>query len=45
MECPENDCRDFDFDFEPAEPSELGWDPYAGQYMDDDPIDPWEPFD
>jgi hypothetical protein len=24
------------------EPSDLGWDPYAGQYLDDDPIDPYE---
>ena len=24
------------------EPSELGFDPYSGAYIDDDPIDPYE---
>jgi hypothetical protein len=31
---------DFEFEFEePPEPSDLGFDPYAGTYVDDDPID------
>lgn len=31
-----------DFDYEEDEPSELGFDPYAGQYLDDESIDPYE---
>jgi len=31
-----------DFDDEPPEPSDLGFDPYAGGYVDDAPINPWE---
>ena len=33
---------DEDFDTEPTEPSDLGFDPYAGDYIDDDPIDIYE---
>ena len=36
-----------DDDYEPDEPSDLGFDPYAGDYIDDDPVDiyDYEPFD
>jgi hypothetical protein len=37
LEDPEDNYLPFD-----EEPSDLGWDPYAGQYLDDDPIDPYE---
>jgi len=33
------DPEDFETEYEPAEPSDLGFDPYAGGYIDDDPID------
>ena len=42
------DEDDFDneawLDNEPSEPSDLGFDPYAGGYVDDDPIDPFEDY-
>lgn len=31
-----------DLDNEPAEPSDLGFDAYAGTYIDDDPVDLFE---
>lgn len=34
-----------DLDNEPAEPSDLGFDPYSGTYIDDDPIDEYDYFD
>lgn len=33
---------DLDFDNEPNESSDLGFDAYAGTYVDDDPIDPYD---
>lgn len=31
-----------DDDYEPAEPSDLGFDPYSGTYVDDDPVDSYD---
>lgn len=29
-------------DYNDEDPSDLGFDPYAGTYLDDDPVDPYE---
>lgn len=39
------DYDDPDFDDEPAEPSDLGFDPYAGTYVDDDPVDSYDYYE
>jgi len=33
--------EDYEEDYD-SDPSDLGFDPYAGDYMDDDPVDPFD---